>query len=83
MKWRNINQILPDEMARLRSMMPHELLNIDRQSSAKEIKIAFRKIAKAYHPDKAHPFMKKHNEQVMKLVNNAYKILIASSGGTP
>lgn len=76
MKWRNRKPQLSDELARLMGMEPHELLRVAADATADEIKSAYRQMVKVYHPDKADPFMKTHNEQVIKLVNNAYQRLM-------
>lgn len=76
MKWRSRKPQLSDEIARLSGLEPHELLNVAPDANADEIKRAYRHMVKVYHPDKADPFMRTHNEQVIKLVNDAYERLI-------
>lgn len=81
MKWKDRSTILSDELSRLSSMKDHELLSVPTNASFFEVKSAYRKMVKTYHPDKADPFMKKHNEQVVKLINLAYERLISTLEG--
>jgi DnaJ-class molecular chaperone len=81
MKWKNRSTQLSDELSRLSGLEPYELLAIAIDAGADDIKGAYRQMVKVYHPDKADPFMRKHNEQVMKLINAAYKILMARFEG--
>lgn len=76
MKWKNRSPHLSDELSRLSSLEPHELLSIAMDAGVDDIKRAYRQMVKVYHPDKADPFMRKHNEQVIKLVNAAYEKLM-------
>lgn len=76
MKWKERVPQLADELSRLCGLSPDELLKVPPDATVETIKAAYRRMARAYHPDKADPFMRKHNEQVMKLVNDAYARLI-------
>lgn len=81
MKWKNRKPQLSDELARLAGLEPHELLGVSLDATADELKSAYRQLVKVYHPDMADPFMKKHNEQVIKLINAAYERLTARFEG--
>ena len=52
----------------------YEILGVDKNASEEEIKKAFRKLAKKYHPD-ANPDNKKEAEAKFKEVNEAYETL--------
>lgn len=81
MMWTNRRPNLSDELSRLRDLKPHEVLNIELSASIDEIKNAYRQKVKVYHPDKSGPFMKKHNEEVVKIVNDAYRQLMLHHEG--
>jgi len=51
----------------------YALLGVPRNASADEIKKAFRKLARQYHPDKAKD--KKAGEEKFKEINEAYEVL--------
>lgn len=55
-------------------------LEIEPRSSQEEIKSAFRKLSKEYHPDKMPPgtpeVAKKYIEEKYKAINEAYSILV-------
>ncbi len=51
----------------------YSILGIDRQASADEIKKAYRKLAKKYHPDKNQG--DKEAEEKFKAINEAYEVL--------
>jgi len=81
MKWRNRPPLLSDELLRLEGLNAHELLSIAADAGADDIQCAYRKIVKVYHPDKADPFMRIHNEQVIKVINAAYARLMSRYKG--
>jgi len=53
-----------------------KLLGFPQQATLNEIKDAYRRIAKEYHPDKQRPGKKKELSQKMAQINKAYKILM-------
>ncbi|MBR3241416.1 MAG: DnaJ domain-containing protein [Parasporobacterium sp.] len=55
-------------------MDPYKVLGLDRNATNDEVKIAYRKLAKQYHPD-ANPG-DKNAEQKMKEINAAYDMII-------
>ena len=52
----------------------YEVLGVDRNASDEDLKKAFRKLAKKYHPD-ANPDNKEEAERKFKEVNEAYEVL--------
>ncbi len=57
---------------------PYKILNIDNNSSTKELTFAYRKMVKMYHPDKIAglaPEYREIAEKKMKIINSAYKTL--------
>lgn len=52
----------------------YEVLGVNKNSSEDEIRRAFRRLAKKYHPD-ANPDNKKEAEEKFKEVNEAYEVL--------
>ena len=77
MKWKNITASYADRIREMEKLAPHQLLGIDEQASAKEVKAAYLRLVKAYHPDRSDPFMARYNQEVTKLINVAYKRLTA------
>ena len=53
----------------------YEVLGVNRNSSPQEIKSAFRKLARKYHPDLAPQAQKKASEEKFKEINEAYEVL--------
>ncbi|XUM23201.1 J domain-containing protein [Bradyrhizobium oligotrophicum S58] len=72
MRWKNLNQGYKDRIALLAALPPRELLGIQANASRDDIKSAYLRMVKAYHPDVSDPFMARHNQEVLKLINTAY-----------
>jgi len=53
----------------------YETLGIEKTASEKEIKQAYRKLARKYHPDVYQGDAKKAAEEKFKLINEAYEVL--------
>ncbi len=53
----------------------YELLEVDRNASEKEIKAAYRKLARKWHPDLHPANEKKAAEEKFKRINEAYEVL--------
>ena len=74
MQWRDRQISTCQELARLPA---HELLGVAATASEAEIKVAYRKKARVYHPDSVDPFLRRHGEEVMKLLNRAYDHMLS------
>ena len=74
MRWRDFENAPPLELARLPA---HELLGVNATASEAEIRTAYRKKARVYHPDFVDPFLSRHGEEVMKLLNRAYDHMLS------
>ena len=77
MKWRSLNGPYADRLEALRRLAPHELLGIAHTASRIEVKAAFRQKANAYHPDRVDPFLRSHAQEIMKLLNQAYRSMLS------
>lgn len=75
MRWKEMKKGYSDRVAELAAMAPHELLGVAPKAGPDEVKSAYIKLVKAYHPDTSDPFMARHNEEVIKLINAAYEKL--------
>ncbi len=53
----------------------YELLGVDRKATDKEIKSAYRKLARKWHPDLHPAAEKKEAEEQFKKINEAYEVL--------
>ncbi|HXD21108.1 MAG TPA: DnaJ domain-containing protein [Vicinamibacterales bacterium] len=61
----------------LRRQPPHEVLGVPADASDADVKAAYRRKVRIYHPDFVDPFLKPHGEEVMKLLNRAYDDMLA------
>lgn len=53
----------------------YQILQIDRNASPEIIEKAYKTLAKKYHPDLQEETNKKHSEEILKQINEAYEIL--------
>ena len=81
MKWREIESRAQSEVERLKTLDANLVLGIEANATPEQIRNAFRSLVKTYHPDRAHPFMREHNEQVIRVIISAYEKMIGKSGG--
>jgi curved DNA-binding protein CbpA len=75
MKWKELKEAHSNRLSEMAKMSPHALLGIPANAAPDQIKTAYLELVKTYHPDKSDPFMARHNEEVIKLVNAAYEKL--------
>lgn len=75
MKWRDLATNYKGAAERLRVKSPSEILRVPENGSIDDIKKAYRRLAKIYHPDKSDPFVQSSNEEVLKIINSAYESL--------
>ncbi len=80
MKWREIRLSYESRLAELARLDPYTLLGISKDTPNDGVKAAHRDKVKAYHPDASDPFVKKYNEEVLKLVNAAYDKIMHERG---
>jgi curved DNA-binding protein CbpA len=72
MKWTDLKGGYVDRVAAVANLPPHELLGVPAGAAPDQIKAAYLRLVKTYHPDKADPFMARHNSEMIKLINAAY-----------
>lgn len=75
MKWKDLNKHV-NQIEILRNKSAHEILNVQIDSSVNEIKQSYRKLIKIYHPDVSDKFLSEYNQEVVKIINEAYKKLL-------
>ncbi|MBN1540470.1 MAG: J domain-containing protein [Candidatus Thermoplasmatota archaeon] len=57
----------------------YQLLGVGANSTGKEIRLAYRRMAEVYHPDKLRhlpPSVRKEGEEIMRLLNEAKSVLL-------
>lgn len=77
MKWNDLSKQYANRIAEMKRMHPAELLGVGEAASSEDIRAAYIQLAKTYHPDRSDPFMARHNQEVLKLINAAYEKLLA------
>jgi DnaJ-class molecular chaperone len=75
MRWFDVRSGYTSRIEVLSAMQPHERLGVAQEAPHEEVKAAYLRLAKAYHPDVADPFMAQYHQEVMKLMNEAYELL--------
>lgn len=76
MKWKNIPGTYQDRVAILRNQLaedPFAVLGVSPTASNDEVRLAYRKKVRAYHPDRQDEFIRLHAQEVIKVVNSAYE----------
>jgi curved DNA-binding protein CbpA len=79
-RWRDVHRLDALSTAALAKRTPAEILRVAPDASCVEIKAAYRRLARAYHPDVADAFVRRRNQEMLKLVNRAYEALARSRG---
>jgi DnaJ-class molecular chaperone len=72
MRWRSLNGPYTDKLDEARSKSPHELLGVDAGANQLEARKSYLAMVRAYHPDRADPFMARFNQEMLKIINSAY-----------
>jgi molecular chaperone DnaJ len=83
MKWRQISKGYHDRIAELRAKLvqdPYAILGLSPSASDDEIKRAYRKHVRTYHPDMQGDFLRDYAQEVVKIVNQAYERICATRG---
>ena len=80
MRWREVHPLDVSSAAALSKRTPAEILRVAPDASCVEIKAAYRRLVRVYHPDVADAFLRRRNQEMLKLVNRAYEALARSRG---
>ena len=76
MRWKDLNSEYQDPICELSKKTHYEIHGILENSNEDEIKNAYKRLARKYHPDKSVEFLKLINSEKMKLINSAYNKLM-------
>ena len=77
MRWRELNEGYHDRLTRVRASNPHEILGLAPGASKVAVRSAYLKLVRTYHPDVADPFVASYNQEMLKLINQAYAAVSA------
>lgn len=75
MKWTERTTGWKNVLQEARVKPPREMLGVAPDATFKEIRAAYLRLVKLYHPDKSDQFMGAFNEEMLKLINSAYERL--------
>jgi len=70
--WKEIKLRYSSRLSQSAKLSPHKLLGVSQDASPEQIRLAYLRLVKAYHPDKSDPFMARYNSEMIKLINAAY-----------
>lgn len=73
MKWKNISTEYESELDRIKVQTAYERLGVTQDSTIEEVKKAYRKKIRIYHPDRTDAFMLGYSEEVTKLLNTSFE----------
>jgi len=76
MKWRDAHPPHEDLLQRFAALPPEEVLGVSPAAGRSELRAAWLRLLKVYHPDRSDPFLQAHNEEMVKLINQAYQVLL-------
>lgn len=83
MKWTDVPREYPDRLERLRKSLesdPYSVLDVASSASNDEVRAAYRRKVRAYHPDRQDDFIRAHAQEVLKIVNSAYEKVCRARG---
>jgi curved DNA-binding protein CbpA len=80
MRWHDVRRLTASSAEALSTCTPEEILRVCEEADYIEIKAAYKRLARAYHPDVADPFLRRRNEEILKVINRAYEELLRSRG---
>lgn len=72
-EWRNLDQPYRSRLDSMRGRSAHDILGVSANCSKAEARMAYLTLVKTYHPDAADPFMASYNQEMLKLINQAYE----------
>jgi molecular chaperone DnaJ len=75
MNWRDVPTRYKDRTEILLTQRPHEVLQVSETATLDEVKAAYRRLVKIYHPDKSDTFLQTSNAEILKIVIKAYDVM--------
>jgi curved DNA-binding protein CbpA len=76
MKWENIDQGIEAVIQEYKNKNPYQVLEVTSFTPTEEIRRAYLKKIRTYHPDSTDPFLKGINEEISKIINSAYETIM-------